>query len=370
MKKNTLNKNYIWYIILLGILIVPQIIWCIFGKYIPSGEAEYRILATMPEFPDSLESLEQYPARIEEYVNDHYPFRSILVRNNSRFSYYALKESATKKTVVGKDGWLFFGEDALDIPQYKGLFTYTDEELATIADNLVTTRDTLENQGIEFVVFIAPNKERVYSEFLPDYIKNYETPMACDQLVDYLRANTDLRVVWGYEELMKAKEDMPDKYFYYHKDTHWNRAGGYVGTHALLKELDIDTPWITEVSLHENNESQYDLARLMNMKSDLTGQDVDYDISGYEGGDFWKNEEVEAKVFEYYNEGMDDRRMFVIRDSFGGNMAPYLAAAFNYTYMIRYDLFEKNILEEQSPDIVVYEHIERKIDDLKEFVIR
>ena len=54
-----------------------------------------------------------------------------------------------------------------------------------------------------------------------------------DQIVEYLKTNTDIRVVYPYEELMRFKEKYPDEPLYYHLDTHWNELGAYIGAKAL-----------------------------------------------------------------------------------------------------------------------------------------
>ena len=45
----------------------------------------------------------------------------------------------------------------------------TEDELASIAKTLCISRDNLASEGCDFIIFIAPNKERIYADELPDY---------------------------------------------------------------------------------------------------------------------------------------------------------------------------------------------------------
>ena len=61
-----------------------------------------------------------------------------------------------------------FVSDGDPVSCYMGTNLLTEDDLKAIADNCVSQRDFLAEQGKEFVIFIAPNKERIYSEYMPD----------------------------------------------------------------------------------------------------------------------------------------------------------------------------------------------------------
>lgn len=48
-------------------------------------------------------------------------------------------------------------------------------------------------------------------------------------------------------------------------------------------------------------------------------------------------------------------------------MAPYIAANFNESYMRHFNTYSYEDLEKQDPDIIVYEVVERNIDQLGSF---
>ncbi len=113
------------------------------------------------------------------------------------------------QVLLGKGNWLFYksADDGTSIADYQGTGHYSEEKLEEIADNLIKQRDVLAQQEIRFVVYIDPNKEVVYFEYMPDAIYRESTVTRTDELVNYLRVNTDLEVVYPQNELMYAKAD-------------------------------------------------------------------------------------------------------------------------------------------------------------------
>ena len=69
-----------------------------------------------------------------------------------------------------------------------------------------------------------------------------------------MKKNTDLRIIFPYDQLKETKKQLKED-LYYTTDTHWNYLGGYIGASALLKELGIDMPAITDAAIAESGSS-------------------------------------------------------------------------------------------------------------------
>ena len=70
----------------------------------------------------------------------------------------------------------------------------------------------------------------------------------------------------------------------------------------------------------------------------------------------------------YKNINVDERKLFMRRDSFGSAMIKVLASQFNESFMLHSNSFNDNeIVREQKPDIFVYEVVERYIRELLHF---
>lgn len=351
---NKLTRN-IYILSFCVIICLPVVFWSIFGKYFDSENRENRELAKK-------ESMFMLPEDYEEYFNDNLPFRNNLISINSNINYYLFHVSQNKDVIIGKDGWLFYErvDDGNFFACYQGDNLFSDKELEQIASHLENIRKELEKQDIEFVVFIAPNKERIYSEMMPDYYGEPSQTYATLQLVEYLEENTGVRVVYPYDELMEAKSKLDGNLIYYKTDTHWNELGGYVGAKALLEELDITMPDITseDIIIEESDYDSGDLLQLLGM-SGL--DDKAYHVSGYKTNNVELIEWDFETLIHYKAECADERRIYIYRDSFASSMAEYIGSHFSETYMVYKEIYTYEDFVDKKPDIFVFQVVERYV---------
>lgn len=131
-------------------------------------------------------------------------------------------------------GWRF-----LDDAYIARTAPITDAECQAIMDNLLALQAELAEADIYFMVFIAPDKEEIYSDILP---KQYQLtwPDPLDYLVTYLHENApDLPVIYPKQALLDARND--EKYeganLYFSDDSHWNHIGASIGTRVLAQAV-------------------------------------------------------------------------------------------------------------------------------------
>lgn len=306
-----------------------------------------------------------YSEQFEAYYNDHIPFRNELIELRNRIGYYGFHSTFDERVLAGKQGWLYLSDknQGNTIDDYTGVTMLTDEELALIADNMKRCREYLDACGIEFVIMINPNKARVYSEYLPEYLGQPAKNYAAGQIVDYIRENTDIRIVYTYDELMNAKEllEGEGKLLYHKADTHWNKLGAFVATNELLTELGVDT--VCDINSGMNitpcESLETDLADMLHLSQDFAADEVDYNISGYDAYNVKKVQNDFNNVYEYVSDSPDVRCIYVCRDSFATAMGDYLGANFARTYMRHYDTYSNEDLAGVMPDVFVLETVER-----------
>ena len=346
-------------------------IWFFAEKYLDSENYENRQMAEHPTL--TAENYETFPDEYTSYFNDHLPFRNQLISLNSAIDYYCFKRSSSSYVVIGKNDYLFYSrtDDGNAIAGYQGTNLYSKKKLKSIAKRCIAMRDTLAEQGREFVLLILPNKERVYSEYMPERYGAPADMYAARQLYDYLKENTDLRVVYPYEELMKAKEELPVN-IYRKTDTHWNSVGAYVGARALLAELGIEMPALTDEGMQivTGDPSSGDLASMLNLSGMLRHTDHEYFVEGYDTHNMQTLEYDFSTVYRYRAENADPRKIYVIRDSFSSALAPFIGSQFDESYMRYGTTYSYDDLVSQDPDIVVYETVERYIGGLSKFSLQ
>lgn len=298
---------------------------------------------------------------VDNYIDDRIGLRRNAIKTNSRIDYFAFHKSSTDFVVFGEDGWLF-SDDGTTVNQAMGFLTYSPETLEQIADNMMQVKEYLAERNCEFILYIAPNKERVYFDKLPGYYSEYQLSETCntEQIIDYLRENTDIKVVWPYEDIKEYKENNPEQDLYYKLDTHWNKVGGYIGAKALLNELQIEIPDLEEQTITESvYEDSGDLYDRLGLYPAAHMEDALYRIDGYTYNaddylylDFYGN-------WLFTNKGKDARKLMIVRDSFCTAMADYIANEFDQVNMIHQNSFEQSVVDEIQPDVFVLEIVEK-----------
>ena len=370
MKKSV---QYFYIAIFFILVMLPVLLYSLIGKKFDTTSYENRKLATMPVL--SVKTISTFPSSFENYFNDNLPFKNQLVFLNGLFDYNIFKTSSSESVIVGKRGWLFYKgaqvNDEDPVSDYNGSNLFTDDQLKTIGKNMLAARDELASRNIDFVIMIAPNKERVYSEYMP---AAYGKPAAWGrmaQVVDYLRNNTDLKVVCPYDEIAAYKEKHPQDQLYYKYDTHWNNLGAYIGGGLLDKTLGYDMPQLNTLTKTAGNVPRYDLATLLHL-GNILEDDPAYVLDGYSSHNVTIQKNDSATEFRgTISDGSgDDRKLFIIGDSFSTMMFQYVACNFDNSYLNFYYNYNLQMLEKEEPDVVVYETVERYLNNMLHFSIK
>ena len=205
---------------------------------------------------------------------------------------------------------------------------------------------------------------------MPDYIYREKCASRTEQLVKYIRQNTDITIVFPENELREISKMYPEYPLYLHLDTHWNYLGGYCGTKVLLRELEVELPDIEEINLAKTNSpvfiwNGYDLVNMMGMTGALT-QDINYKIDyGSDSTIIWNdgttvNKDDFAMLCQTYSNASDKRKVMFIRDSFGSAMLPFIASEFCEVYSPHLATpINSQTIASVHPNIVIYEFVER-----------
>lgn len=365
------GKVVCWMLVILFVTVVvfPGLIM-IAGYRSDQNTAENRVLAEMPEF--SLSRFSEYPEQFDLFVNDHFPFRVQLTSAYSLMG-YLLQSSLNENVILGDDGWLFYNNinDGAAFNTLYGRVVWNEERIVSAAEWLQEKADRLKSKGIDFLVLIPPDKERIYAEKLQRKYGEASENRPVKQLLEYIENQTDVRMVYLLDALQDAKRERPEDTLYYKLDTHWNDLGAYFGVSRLAEELGIDPfPPVTETQViyEESEQSARDLADMMGIGKYL-GRDRIYSVHGYSDSPekektSWDyivtNEDFYGSVRTENDEG-DSRKLLVIRDSFGTAMIPYFATKFQQTVQIHQKSFSWSDIEKEEPDIVIYEIVERSL---------
>ncbi len=360
----------IMYICLFFVLfLLPTLIFGVFESKIDQENFEKRKMAQKPDL--TIDTIEKFPKEYENYYNDNLPFRSQLIRANGLIDFKLFGQSPVDRVIVGKEGWLFYNppiEDSQPIAQCTGL-KMSEEDLKQTAENLLLARQILAEQNIKLVVLVAPNKESIYGQdYLPQsYNAKIESTMA-DQVVDYIKQNTDINIVYPKNEILNAIKQYPQYDFYYKLDTHWNSLGGYIGAKELLNALDIQSPSFNELNITSKQGGAGDLSDMTGLP-DMFNYHVEYTVNNYSTNSVAFDNSHE-KIDQYSTKNADPRSVLVVRDSFATALQPFLNTQFNNTNYVHITSYYPSVIEDCKPDVVVLQVVERYIDRLRTFKLK
>lgn len=357
--------------VFLLLLLLPLV--CMNRQADAVSENENRALAPSPL--EAINEGAEFSSAVDAYISDRLGFRNQMLTARRLLNARVFRDAPDKRVIVGEDGWLFYhaeeNGDGNTMHQYLGSFLYSDEQLQQIAENLERTRAYLAERGCEFVLMIAPNKETVYADRMPvKYRLLRGDNQSCTvQLIDYLRQNTDLRIVWPYEELMSFRREHPDTDIYLRLDTHWNGLGAYIGAGALLRELGIELPAPVIEDFMRTVCRDKDLYMMMGLTM-LNREDIDYIPDWYPlptaefiNGGF-------TGEWEYYTTDADARRVLICRDSYASAMHAILGSYFSYMDLCHFTTFRQELIDEKQPDVFVKEITERYQEQLLSFCLQ
>ena len=377
-QKDSPVTSWLRIILFLLMTLLPFLYWISGAGNITDVSAENRTLSEKPVF--KISSLRSFPTEYETYFNDHLPLRSQMVSANSVLNIQLTKTSSNSSVIIGDEDWLFYNNvgDGDTLGQYTGRLNWGEEKLEAVAQHVVNLRNQLAEKDIDFILFFAPNKERMYYPYMPNLYGPPSETYPVKQLVDYLHEHTDVCVVYPFDELQQAISSHPEHTLYYKYDTHWNALGAYIGSCALMNEMGVDLPAYSDLDIaYENtNQSDRDLANMLNLGS-WYGADRVYQLHGYsetakEVTPWELIPSVEAfnDTIEVNNETGDFRKLVMVRDSFCTAMLPYVSSGFQSSSYIRTSAYTPEKLMAQNPDIVVLELVERNIEYLSGFEVQ
>ena len=228
----------------------------------------------------------------------------------------------------------------------------------------------MDRNGYEFIIMVNPNKEHVYPEYMPDI---YDTPAdmyITKQIVDYLKANTDVTVVYTLDSLLAAKEALGDDTLLYRKtDSHWNRLGTYIATAELMKETGVSLPDYdsSEVSIVKTDDIPGDLSDMLGL-GNLVDPGSLWEVTGYDEHNYKITEADEKPYTTGTATGACPKKILIRRDSFGEQMKEIIAASYNESVLVHHLVFDNEVIKREKPDIFVYEVVERNLTSLLNYV--
>jgi alginate O-acetyltransferase complex protein AlgJ len=328
-------------------------------------QSENRLPASFPAWPKGLAGLKPFQAGWEAYFNDHFGFRRCLVSWGNKFKWAFFHAQSARNVLAGTDGWMFFSGSQM-LEQYCGDLQLSDTKLQAWQKLLERRRDWLAQRGIPYIFVLAPDKQSIYPEKLPAWLKDLGGRTRVDQFVDYMRTHSTVEVLDLRPVLLEAKKTAP---IYQKTDTHWNYYGAFVAYQELVRTLaQKQVPGLKPLrmaSFEVTNEFAPggDMARSLGVnmlesnavifipQADLPPLDI-----------YLPPENTKLKEIAYAKNPRGKGLVVVFNDSFGRYWVSFLGYQFaEADFVWHYDL-NGPLIERKKPVFVVNEMVERFFD--------
>lgn len=347
MKKNNFYRIYT--AVFMGICLVPAVLTPFMKS---DASKEKRQLAEFPSVKTEEGKLNfEFFDEFESYFSEHFAFRQQLVTADGRLKSALAKTSADNDVIVGKDGWLYYGETIND---FLRIDTLSETEINNIANNLRIIGDYCSVKNADFIFFAAPNKNTVYPENMP---YNY---VPSDNESNLERLTAKLSGTNFYFDMKSALLGLESPTALYHKtDTHWNNFGAYAAHTMLMNKLDkgscgTGNGWYIEY------DRLGDLAAMLYPAEEAKDMQLhnDYEFKYEYTSRFRGLDDISITTSNPDSEG----NLLMYRDSYGEAILPYMAEMFETAEFSR--AVPYNLQNVSDGDSVIIELVERNLGNL------
>ena len=217
----------------------------------------------------------EYQKQLEAYTGENFGFREPVIRLYNQYLWDFYRKTFAQDVVCGKSNWLFYPQNVSD---YYGTEIYrwidstanASEVFGREIDEMCLLRETLKPFGIDFLMFMAPEKGFLYSEYLPEHERDTTTINAREFFADGLEEKH-----FPYIEMTRWFQQIKDTVSYPlipQTGAHWNFSCVFAADSLFrlmeqVKGIGLADLKIGSIrSVPRNSESDRDLENLLNLQ--------------------------------------------------------------------------------------------------------
>ncbi len=361
--------NYILFIGFLSV-VFSGLLYASFNSERVRLKAEKRDVEPLKSF--DTDSLKLFTKSFNAYLNDQVTARNKIIPLNNYMYYFLFGELLNNPDVYfGKDGWMFYvGANGRET--YENREPVTEEEMLTIKQIFEERRDWLKERGIELYIVFPKISQFIYEEMLGSRMFRYNKTSKLEQLTTYLRENSDIKIIDVEKPIMDAKE-ISKAALYYKSSTHWNYYGAYFAYEAIINFIKKDFPDIgapiplkdVKMRCSIELEKDIDLIEMAALIGYLRGYELVPEHPELYAGDtivpYFPNGKPDFPTLYIRNNKKQGPNMLMFRDSYARQLYPYMSHHFNRSCYLWTNTFTPELIEQEKPDLVIWEMSERFI---------
>lgn len=383
---------YIFITAVIAVCIVPAAGMLIFGESQPAAN---EMLAQRPALTDDEGKFNKnITDDLTDYIADRFAFRQEFITAFAKIKAAVFSESSSEDVMLGSSdeegSWLYYSRTKDD---WLNRNVLSESSIKDIAVTLSLMQEYAESQGTEFVFTIAPNKNSVYPEFMPD-IGTLSNDSGNIELLEAALKKYGVKYADLKSALISAKNVNDDGQPLYHRwDSHWTSRGAALGLKCIADALGIQADdWFNEKHSYERvhkgdlyemlypagKELDFDAVfekkfsfSYMNESVDSDGNVIfeDAGISyGEDGAPKYDSIRIDTILPGEMSDSSDNTNtggsLLMFRDSFGNALYPFMADTFERATFSRQNPYRMDWLSSGEYKYCVVEIVERNIGDL------
>lgn len=320
--------------------------------------SENRPLAEKPQFITEDGSFNtEFFEDLQTYFNERVALRNQMVYTDAQIQTNLFAESNVSGVVYGKNDWLYYSSTKDD---YLGRNILSERNLFNIAHNFSLVQEYCDNNGINFVLTIPPNKNTLYGENMPYY---YSYIVDKNHNAELLKPYLEKQGV-NYADMFNLFREQ-DEPLYLLRDSHWNMKGACLAYNSLMNYLGLEHNSYSDVEPKTVMNKNGDLNRMLYSFYGKAEKDYDYNLPVDYTFTSPSDDVEDGWLVTLNSKGKNSLLMF--RDSFANTLIPFLSNEFETA---SYSKGQPNAVDRYAqpnkPDNIIIEIVERNITNYLE----
>lgn len=342
-----MGKKVLTWIFVAGVLLlsVTLVVGIVFAGPAQAGANE--VLSKAPVLVDEDGKLNDYFLNdTATWLKDHFFGRQELISVHNKTVSTLFATSASDDVILGRDGWLYYEPTLGD---YTGTSVMDEREVFCAANNLALMEEYCRSQGKAFAFVIAPNKNSLYPDNMPDYGAAHSRINA-----QALHKALEEKGV-AYVDLFAAFDSCSEVLYFAH-DSHWNSKGAAFGADCINAAFGVQSNYYGG----DFSQSTDHLGDLYEMLYPSFGDTEKDPVYGGQLAFSYTGKATKPDSITLETASQKTGSLLCYRDSFGNLLYPYLADSYGtcrFSRSVSYDLTLEG-------DCVLIELVERNISYL------
>jgi alginate O-acetyltransferase complex protein AlgJ len=352
-------------------LSLPLLVW-LFQKDLVYSEAEKRALLPLSGLTKQ-QSITEFTHAFDQYYQDHFGLREWFIHRYQREVSKRFGATGVADVVEGLENWLFFSSDYL-LEDLEGKNHFSEKEVQLFWQKLQQKETWYRKRGIAYIYLITPDKQSIYSEYLPKVLQKAKKETRLDHLLAEKPAEEREVLLDIRARLLEAKADAR---LYDMTDTHWNHKGAYFAHQAIVERTRELFPDFQGRSVfHFATGLHYlpggDLATMIGRSKSMPEGRPILETSGFSAVEKPLPRQLAELLTlpalrpQYSQNKNGQLRVLVLRDSFFNQLRPFVSETYGEVLYIWHYYETENLKELMSlyqPDLVIEEIVERHLHE-------